>query len=69
MEGLMEAQEILQDIYFVLLYGCVIGLSVAAALYLQLRRGNAFAPEVKSPVRLRRWATAFLMAIALSHVD
>ena len=64
----MEAQEILQDIYFVLLYGCVIGLSVAAALYLQLRRGNAFAPEVKSPVRLRRWATAFLMAIALSHV-
>ena len=64
----MEAQEILQDIYFVLLYGCVIGLSVAAALYLQLRRSNAFAPEVKSPVRLRRWASAFLVAIALSHV-
>ena len=68
MEGLMEAQEILQDINFVLLYGCVIGLSVAAALYLQLRRSNAFAPEVKSPVRLRRWASAFLLAIALSHV-
>ena len=64
----MEAQEILQDINFVLLYGCVIGLSVAAALYLQLRRSNAFAPEVKSPVRLRRWASAFLVAIALSHV-
>ena len=64
----MEAQEILQDINFVLLYGCVIGLSVAAALYLQLRRSNAFAPEVKSPVRLRRWASAFLLAIALSHV-
>ncbi|MBO4433871.1 MAG: AraC family transcriptional regulator [Bacteroidales bacterium] len=64
----MEAQEILQDIYFVLLYGFVIGLSVAAALYLQLRRGNAIAPEVKSPVRLRRWAEAFLVAIALSHV-
>ena len=64
----MEAQEILQDIYFVLLYGFVIGLSVAAALYLLLRRGNAVAPEVKSPVRLRRWAAAFLVATALSHV-
>ena len=64
----MEAQEILQDIVFVLLYGGVIGLSVAAALYLLLRRGNAVAPEMKSPVRLRRWAAAFLVATALSHV-
>ena len=64
----MEAQEILQDIVFVLLYGCVIGISVVAALYLLLRRGNAIAPEVKSPVRLRRWAAAFLVATALSHV-
>ena len=64
----MEAQEILQDIVFVLLYGGVIGLSVAAALYLLLRRGNAIAQEVKSPVRLRRWAAAFLVATALSHV-
>ena len=64
----MEAQEILQDIVFVLLYGGVIGLSVVAALYLLLRRGNAIAPEVKSPLRLRRWAAAFLVATALSHV-
>ena len=39
-----------------------------AALYLLLRRGNSIAPEVKSPVRLRRWAAAFLVATALSHV-
>lgn len=64
----METQEILQDIVFVLLYGSVIGISVMAALYLLLRRGNAIAPEVKSPVRLRRWAAAFLVATALSHV-
>ena len=64
----MEAQEILQHIGFVLLYGGVIMLSVVAALYLLLRRGNAFAPEVTSPVRLRRWAAAFLMASALSHL-
>lgn len=64
----METQEILQDIVFVLLYGSVIGISVMAALYLLLRRGNSIAPEVKSPVRLRRWAAAFLVATALSHV-
>ena len=44
------------------------GLNVVAALYLLRRRGNAIAPEVKSPVRLRLWAAAFLMACALSHV-
>ena len=64
----MEAQEILQDIVFVLLYGGVIMLSVVAALYLLLRRGNAIAPEVTSPLRLRRWAAAFMVVSALSHV-
>ena len=61
-------QEILQDIVFIILYGGVIMLSVVAALYLLLRRGNAIAPEVTSPVRLRRWAAAFLIVCALSHV-
>lgn len=28
----MEAQELLQDIVFVTLYGCVMGLSIAAAM-------------------------------------
>lgn len=64
----METQEILQDIVFVLLYGSVIGISVMTALYLLLRRGNSIAPEVKSPVRLRRWAAGLLVATALSHV-
>lgn len=64
----MEGQEILNDIVFVILYGGVIMLSVVAALYLLLRRGNAFAPEVTSPVRLRRWAAAFMIATALSHI-
>ncbi len=43
-------------------------LDVVAAFYLLLRRGNAIAPEVTSPVCLRRWAAAFLAASALSHV-
>lgn len=64
----METQEVLNDIVFVLLYGGVIMLSLVAALYLLLRRGNAIAPGVTSPVRLRRWAAAFLAVCALSHV-
>ena len=63
----MEELEILHDALFVLLYGGVIMLDVVAALYLLLRRSNAIAPEVTSPVRLRRWAAAFLLACASSH--
>ena len=44
-------------------------LSVVAALYLLLRRHNAFVSEVNPPVRLRRWAAGFLMASAFSHVS
>lgn len=64
----MEEQEILQDIFFLVLYGGVTMLDAVAALYLLLRRGNAIAPEVTSPVRLRRWAAAFLFVSSLSHL-
>jgi AraC-like DNA-binding protein len=64
----MEAQEILQDIVFVILYGIVMGLSVAEALYLLLRRSNAIAPEVTPPKRLRIWAAAILLENVFSHV-
>lgn len=64
----MEVRAILEDIFFVILYGGVIMLNLVAALYLLLRPGNAIAPEVTSPVRLRRWAAAFLVACVLSHV-
>ena len=63
----MEAHEILQDPFFVLLYGGVMMFSFVAALYLLLRRGNAIAPEVTSPVRLRRWAAVYMLTIVLSH--
>lgn len=64
----MEAQEILQDIGFFFLYGGVTFLDLAAALYLLMRRSNAIAPGVTSPVRLRRWGAAFLSVSALSHL-
>ena len=64
----MEAQEILQDIVFVILYGVVMGLSIAAALYLLLRRSNAIAPGVTPPLRLRIWAAAIMLENVFSHV-
>ena len=64
----MEELAILKDIFFVILYGGVTMLDAVAALYLLLRRANAIAPEVTSPVRLRRWAALFLIALALSHI-
>ena len=41
---------------------------VIACIYLLLRRGNAFAPDVVTPVRLRRWTAAFFASLALSHM-
>lgn len=64
----MEELTILKNTSYLILYGGVIMLSVVAALYLLLRRGNAIAPEVTSPVRLRRWAAAFLIVCAMSHL-
>ena len=43
-------------------------VSLVAAVYLLLRRGNAIAPGVTPPVRLRRWAAAFFGVVALAHL-
>ena len=56
-------EQILEDAIFGMLYAVV---TVLAAL--GFRRGNAFAADVTPPLRLRRWAAAFLAVIALGHV-
>ena len=43
-------------------------LSLIASLYLWFRRANAIAPDVTSPVRLRRWTAALFASMTLSHV-
>ncbi|MBQ9665240.1 MAG: helix-turn-helix transcriptional regulator [Bacteroidaceae bacterium] len=55
-------------ILFFILYGITGVVPFMAAIYLLLRRGNAFAPEVTPPVRLRRWAASFFAMSALGHV-
>ena len=64
----MDHQQLLSDIFFVVLCGGVTMLDLMAAIYLWFRKANAIAPEVTSPVRLRHWTAAFLLASAFSHV-
>ena len=56
------------NILFVMLSGGVMVASLIACCYFLFRRGNAFAPDVTPPVRLRRWAAAFFASSALSHL-
>ena len=49
-------------------YAVVAAMSMIASCYLLFRRANAIAPDVKPPVRLRRWTAAFFAAIALCHL-
>lgn len=64
----MEDLTLIHDIFFDLLCGGVITLDLVAALYVLLRRGNAFVSGIEPPIRLRRWAAAFFISVALGHV-
>ena len=57
-----------QLILFFILYGVTGVVPLLAALYLLLRRGNAIAPGVTPPVRLRRWTASFFAVASLAHV-
>jgi AraC-like DNA-binding protein len=57
-----------QLILFFILYGITGVVPLIGAIYLLLRRSNAFAPDVTPPLRLRRWAASFLAVSALAHV-
>ena len=43
-------------------------LSLTVCCYLLFRKSNAIAPDVNSPLPLRRWTAVFLASMALSHV-
>jgi len=51
-----------------MLYAVVAVLNLIASCYLLFRRGNAFAPDITSPIRLRRWTGVFFAAMFLSHL-
>ena len=60
--------QIREDTLFIILYSVVTAMSLMASIYLLFRRGNAFATDITTPTRLRRWASAFLAAYALDHI-
>ena len=51
-----------------MLYAVVAALNLVACCYLLFRRGNAIAPDITSPVRLRRWTAAFFAFMTMSHL-
>ena len=53
---------------FFVLYGITAVIPLIASAYLLLRRANAIAPSVTSPVRLRRWTASFFAVVTLAHV-
>ena len=57
-----------ENILFFMFYAAVAMMALMACCYLLLRQGNAFAADITSPVRLRRWTAAFFASIALGHV-
>jgi len=64
----MYEQEFQGDVLYMMFYAVVAALNLVACCYLLFRRGNAFAPDITSPVRLRRWTAAFFAFMTLSHL-
>ena len=64
----MHDQEFQGDVLYLMLYAVVAVLNLVASCYLLFRRGNAFAPDIKSPICLRRWTGVFFAAMFLSHL-
>ena len=61
-------EQISGNTLYLMFYAGVAVLNLIACCYLLFRRANAIAPDVTSPVRLRRWTAAFFAASALSHL-
>ena len=64
----MYEQQTQNDIFFIMCYTGVMVISLMASVYLLFRRGNAFAPDVTPPKRLRQLTAALFAATALAHL-
>ncbi len=62
----MELQYTFNSFLILILFGAAIATAVTASLYLLLRRGNAVAPDIDPPLRLRRWAATFFVSAGAS---
>ena len=64
----MYEYEGLNNFLYTMLYGGAAVTALFAALYLLLRRNNAFSVNNVPPKELRYWTAAFLISAAASHV-
>ena len=64
----MYEQEFQGDVFYMMFYAAVAALNLVACCYLLFRRGNAFAPDITSPLRLRHWTAVFFAFMTLSHL-
>ena len=64
----MYEQEFQGDVLYMMFYSAVAALNLVACCYLLFRRANAIAPDITSPVRLRRWTAVFFAFMTLSHL-
>ena len=60
--------QIREDTLYIMLYAAVTVIAMTASCYLLFRRGNAFAPDITTPTRLRRWTAAFIAVFVVNHV-
>ena len=64
----MFGQLSLDIIALLMLYTAGTTVAATACIYLLLRRGNAFAPSIRTPRRLRRWTAAFFGILTAGHL-
>ena len=64
----MFGQLSLDIIVLLMLYTAGTTVAATACIYLLLRRGNAFAPRIRTPRRLRRWTAAFFGILTAGHL-
>ena len=64
----MFGQIPLDIMLLMLLYAVGATTAAIASIYLFWRRSNAFAPDVTTPTRLRRWTAIFFACLALGHL-
>ena len=57
-----------EDLFYYILYGGGAMMAMIASCYLLFRKGNAFAHDITTPIRLRKCTAALFAAIALGHI-
>lgn len=64
----MEISQILDNLFFIILFGGTAMAALLSCIYLLLRKGNAFSTEVTPPIRLRHWAASFFAISLFEHI-